>query len=266
METKKYTISELKRIINEASNEFKPVLGKDVEKDNKKINDASYSDSAKKTKAYDGGSRKEKKNILHPTTDNKGMQDLEYDNISDDFKDRVKSQMKGYTSAEAEKMHKNDPFGNAEFNEIKGMDDNHERFQDGKKTAKQIGLTSKHIDKKEFDKLTGNVLENKNIVKLKFKNTVFLSEGHMKTRIPDNYKVDGNKFIMKDKENNEYLVEWNEGSEPKITNFNKINEQENIIMELFNYKRIDSNTTCKTRMNENNAVNDMINKARQLMK
>lgn len=43
------------------------------------------------------------------------MQDLEYDSINKPYNERVKSQMKGYTSKMAEDMHKNDEFGNASF-------------------------------------------------------------------------------------------------------------------------------------------------------
>lgn len=263
MATRNYSVGELRRIVKESSNEFKPVMGKNVESDNKKINDKAYNDMNKETKAYDGGARNEKKNINYPFDDNRGMQDLQYDNMGEDFKKRVKSQMKGYVSADAETKHKNDPYGNAEFNDIKGIEDKSKELQKGKDAAKQIGLTSREINKKDFEDLQKGVFENK-MFTIKFKNTTFLTENHMLSRVPDNFKVEGKKFIMKDKMNNEYLVEWHE--EPIVTHKSKINEQKNRIQELFNYKRSESTTTSQSRVVEESKFSDILGKARALMK
>ena len=86
----------------------------------------------------------------------------------------------------------------------------------------------------------------------------------MLSRVPDNFKVEGRKFIMKDKNNNEFLVEWSE--EPKITNRTKINEQKNRIQELFNYKRSESTTSSQSRLTEETKFSDILGKARKLMK
>lgn len=264
MEVKKYTVSDLRRFIKESANEFKPVMGKDVAKDNQKNNEKAYKDMEKEAKAYDGGV-KEKSNVKHnyPNSDNKGMQDLEYDNMNQEFKERVKSQMKGYTSADAEKKHKNDVFGNADFDEISNMKERHKEMQKGKNKAKEIGLTSREIDKKEFENQSSSVFESKTYV-LKFKNTTFLTEQHMLSKVPDDFKVEGKKFIMKDKLNNEYLVEWQE--EPVIFAKTKINEEQKRIHQLFNYQRKESNTNINTRLNEDKKINDMLGRARALMK
>lgn len=262
---RQYNIGELKKMLAEASKEFKPVLGDNVEKENKKINQDAYSEISKNTKKYDGGAKNESnKKSQYPTTDNRGMQDLAYDNINDQFKERVKSQLKGYVSSDAEKMHKNDEFGNAEFNDIKGMEDAAKAFKDAKVKSKAIGLTSREIDKKEFDKISSNVFESKGMSRLKFKNTVFMTEEHVLSRIPDDFKVEGKTFVVKDKNNNEFLVEWSEN--PKVINKTKINEQKNRVHELFNYKSSNSKTTNEVRLNEDKNVNDMIEKARKLMK
>ena len=251
MSVRQYSVRELRRIISESASEFKPVMGKNVENDNKKINDKAYSEASKKAKSYDGGLTDRKKSNI-PEDDNRGMQDLEYDNISKDFQDRVKSQIKGFTSVDAEKRHSKDEFGNAEFDTI------------GKKIAKEIGLTSSHIDKKAFKDQSHSVYESEKMFKLKFKNTVFLTENHMLSKVPDDFKVNGKKFIMKDKLDNEYIVEWNDT--PSIVNLSKINEEKNRIKELFNYKSNESSTSSKSRLTENNKVNDMLDKARKLMK
>lgn len=263
MATRSYSVSELRKIVKESANEFKPVYGKNVEKDNKEINDKAYKDMEKETKSYDGGARNEKKNINYPFSDNRGMEDLQYNNMNDDFKNKVKSQLKGYVSSDAEKKHKNDPYGNAEFNDIKGIEDKTKELQKGKDVAKQIGLTSREINKKDFEDLQKGVFENK-MFTIKFKNTTFITENHMLSRVPDNFKVEGKKFIMKDKMNNEYLVEWHE--EPIVTNKTKIIEQKNRIQELFNYKRSESNTTNESRLTEDKKFSDILSKARKLMK
>lgn len=263
MATRSYSVSELRKIVKESANEFKPVYGKNVEKDNKEINDKAYKDMEKETKSYDGGARNEKKNINYPFSDNRGMEDLQYNNMNDDFKNKVKSQLKGYVSSDAEKKHKNDPYGNAEFNDIKGIEDKSKELQKGKDVAKQIGLTSREINKKDFEDLQKGVFENK-MFTIKFKNTTFITENHMLSRVPDNFKVEGKKFIMKDKMNNEYLVEWHE--EPIVTNKTKIIEQKNRIQELFNYKRSESNTTNESRLTEDKKFSDILSKARKLMK
>ena len=51
MEVKKYTVSDLRRFIKESANEFKPVMGKDVAKDNQKNNEKAYKDMEKEAKS-----------------------------------------------------------------------------------------------------------------------------------------------------------------------------------------------------------------------
>lgn len=265
MSLKQYSVSELRKLIKESSQEFKPKFGDNVEKDNKKINGEAYKEIAKETNAYDGGVRKdENKKITYPNSDAKGMQDLKYDSISDDFKKRVKSQMNGYVSADAEKEHKNDPFGNAEFKEIEGLEDRAKKMEDLEISSKTNGLTSKHLDKNELKNQTERVYENK-FTRIRFKNTTFVTESHMISRIPDEYKVNGKKFIMEDKNSNEYLVEW-DNEEPKVLNTTKVNEQQARIKELFGYKRMNSNTTCHSRLDENVKIDYMLGKVRKLMK
>jgi hypothetical protein len=260
-----YNVGELRGIIKESSKEFQPVMGTNVEKDNKKINNDAYAEMEKATKDYDGGARNENKDkITYPESDNLGMQDLEYDQINDAFKKRVRSQMKGYTSAEAEKLHKKDPFGNADFKEVENAKERHDAIQKGKLAAKTIGLTSREIDPKDFEKQSQSVFETKKMCQIRFKNTVFMNENHMLSKVPDDFKVEGKKFIMKDKANNEFIVEWSE--EPKVYAKTRINEQQKRIHELFHYKSGKSNTTSTSRLTEDKKVTDMLNRTRQLMK
>lgn len=257
MGIRQYKVGELKKIINESLKEFKPVVGN---KENEKINREAYNDIFKKTKKYDGVKDNSNNSVISQD-DNKGMQDITYDNINDTFKKNAQSQMKGYTSSEAEKNHKNDDFGNAVFTDIQKIGEKAKKFKKGKDTAKEIGLTSRELDKKDFENQTHTVFENK-VKKIKFKKTEFVTESHMLSKIPDELKKDGEKFYVIDKSNNEYLVEWSD--EPKVLNLTKINEQKSRIKELFNYKRPKTDTSLSLRMNEETAIGDMIEKTRKI--
>ena len=271
----KINVGELRRVLNEESkNEFKPVVFGD--KESKQINDKAYSDIKKETENYDGGltNKTQKVGGGINATDNKGMHDLEYDNINKPFKDRVKSQMKGYVSKDAEDKHKNDEFGNADFdkdgkiyNAAKG---HAEAVKKGKDAAVEIGLTGRELNKTEIEKQRETMGESKKIKMLTFKNTQFLSEGHMMTRIPDEYKTEGNKFIMKDSSDNQYLVEWHTTSEPMVTkkpNMTLVNEQKERMKQLWGYKSAEAKTsTSNFRIQEDKEFSDMVNKARKLIK
>ena len=263
-------VGELRRVIKESQNEFKPVVfGAD---ESKKINDKAYSDTKKETEKYDGGLTS-KKNIGGgiSATDNKGMHDLTYDNINKPFQDRVKSQMKGYPSKDAETKHKDDEFGNATFdndgNIYNAAKDHAKAVKNGKDAAVEIGLTGRELNKTEVEKNRKTMGESKKIKMLTFKNTQFISENHMMTRIPDEYKTEGNRFVMKDSADNQYLVEWH-AKEPVVTkkpNMTLVNEQKERMKQLWGYKSAEAKTsTSSFRIQENNEFADMVNKARKL--
>lgn len=266
-------VGELRRALREGKDDFKPVVfGRE---ETKKTNEKAYADIKKEAGAYDGGLTKNdyKAGMGIGNDDNKGMHDLTYDNINKPFKDKVKSQMKGYVSKQAEDLHKDDPFGNADFDKegkiYKDLKKHADAVKKGKDTATEIGLTGRELDKKEVEALDDNVFESRKIRKLTFKNTQFISEGHMLSRVPDEYKKDGNRFIMRDSASNEYLVEWN-ASSPKVTkkiNMSLVNEQKDRMKELWGYRSAYGNrTTSNFRIQENNEFSNMVDKARRLMK
>lgn len=267
----KITVGELRRTLTEA-NEFKPLMFGHEE--SKKINNKSYADTKKETEKYDGGLSNTKKKLGGgiSATDNKGMHDLAYDNISKPFKDRVKSQMKGYVSKDAENKHKDDEFGNATFdkdeNVYNAAKEHAKAVKQGKDTAAEIGLTGRELNKSDIEKNTETMGESKKIKMLSFKNTKFLSEGHMMTMIPDEFKVEGKRFIMRDGSDNEYLVEWT-NKEPNVTkklNMTLVNEQKERIKQLWGYKSSEAKTsTSSFRVQENKEFSDMVKKARKLM-
>jgi len=267
-------VGKLRQFLDEeAENEFKPVVFGN--KETKEINRKAYSDIKKETDKYDGGLTKEKNTVGKGIglDDNKGMSDLTYDNINKPFKERVKSQMKGYFSKENEKLHKDDAKGNVEFDDdeklYKKFKDHAEAVKKGKDTASEIGLTGRELPKKDIEALDDTMFESKKIKKLTFKNMQFISEGHMLSKIPDEYKKDGNKFIMRDSHSNEYIVEWS-GSNPKVTkkvNEMLVNEQKERIKQLWGYKSSESNRlTPSFKIQEDKCFGDMVNKARNLMK
>lgn len=271
---KTLSVASLRKVIreaNEAKNEFKPVYGKDVVSKNKTINADAYKEIEKATKNYDGGVKAPNKEAGAVTpANNRGMSDLEYDSISKPFKDKVKSQLKGYTSKEAEEMHKDEPFGNATFN------DNEEILKHAREAKKEHDKTktdglvgSKY--KKETEDLTQTIGESKKISRIKFKRTEFLSEGHMLSKVPDEYKVKNRRFVMEDSCGNKYIVEWNDEKPivDKCLNERLVSEEINKIKSLYNYRSKDYfvKTTPVSRVNEGkDEFSNMLNRARQLMK
>jgi len=291
MEYKKYKVGDLKERIREniekaksvskksvleakdAKNEFEPVFGKNVPSDNKKINTQAYKDIQKETGDYDGGLTQEKKSLGAVTpANNRGMSDLDYDSISKPFKDKVKSQIKGYVSAEDEKLHKNDEFGNAYYDSDNLSKEIEKHAKDAKKEKDRSmtdGLVSSKY-KDETEKNSDTMFESKKISKIQFKRTQFISEGHMLSKVPDEFKVEGKSFIMKDSVGNEYLVEWTD-KKPNVTKkLNKamVNEEMERIKSLYGYKSKDyfTTTNSQSRINENKEFSDILNKARKLMK
>ena len=276
MGTMRISVGELKRVISESQNEFEPVVFGN--KETKEINKKAYADTKKKIKDYDGGLTDNEKYVNAPgrgigNDDNKGMHDLMYDNENKPFSEKVKSQMKGYASKEAEELHKNDAFGNADFDNkgeiYKALKDHAEQVKKNRDTATEIGLTGRELDKKKVEKLRHPMGEGRKIKKLTFKNTKFISEGHMLSKVPDEYKKNGNKFVMKDSYDNEYLVEWT-NKEPNVTkktNMSLVNEEKKRIKSLWEYRSSEGNrTTPSFRLQENKEVGDMVNRVRELMK
>lgn len=276
---KVYRVGDLRKIIKESAtnNEFKPVYGSGVQDDNKKINRQAYKEIEKETSSYDGGIKDSKPNKKSGTvtpTENSGMSDLEYDGISKPFKEKVKSQLKGYTSAENEKLHKDDDFGNAEFdssNESETFSKHAKELKKEKDKLRGTGLTGNTKDKSEVGKNSETMFESKKMKNIKFKHTEFISEGHMLSKVPDEFKVEGNKFVMSDSEGNSYIVEWHKNESPDVEkriNKKMVNEELNRIKNLYNYRNKDyfKTTNNKNRINENCEFSNMIDKARKLMK
>lgn len=266
MNERVYTIKDIRNLISESVNEFKSKIGDKVESSNKKENTKTYKDAKKRVKDFDGGGNEDKKehNLSDKIDGNKTTLDYALDgNPGTDYKKKVKAQAEGYTSTlEKENgIEKIGDFNNGAYQQFeKAGKEMAKNVEDAKKT----GLTASKAPEGTFKK--DSMYESNKISVLNFKNTTFMNESHMVSRIPDDYKVDGKRFKMKDASDNEFIVEWAEG-EAKILfheNKRKLNEAMNKFHKLTDYKSKNQFTTStsQSRMNESYSFNTILNKAR----
>lgn len=242
---------------------------------------------------------------------NRTTLDYEVDNVDQKYKDRIKAQALGYTSkAEMENgIEKQGDFeGNKDvFDAFKEDSDewkdervkrdhsgivartyDEERFEhdslyekkEGKKKGEPEGWRDpvrrgiwpkEENDEEENNQEKKETNENKNVKTAYFKKTTFLTEGHMMSRIPDEFKVEENVFRMKDKTGNEYLLEWKNGKAEVISHSNKqgMNESIERMKALYGFKASDyyKNTTTASRLSESNeSFTDTLDKARKIIK
>jgi hypothetical protein len=275
MNEEQYIVGKIRSLIKESMQEFEPKIGSGVESGDKKNNKESYKNSEKRAKDYDGGLTDPKKREINKVDDNRTTLDYTFDyDPPKEYKERIKAQAKGYTSKmeEDNKIEKAADFDeNGELYDA--MKKNAEEAEKAKVTSKKAGIRGQNIPDEAF--LKGTMYENrKNMKTLNFKKTTFKNEDHMLSLIPEEYKKEGQSFIMKDKAANEYIVEcanneWTKLCEAKVVKYNndiKAEEQFSRINELFNYKSADyfNQTTPETRMVENTEkVGQMIEEIRK---
>ena len=269
-----FTAGELRALIRESSNEFKAKLGPGVEDGNKSINDKAYKDAKKQAKEYTddlgenvGGKRpKYEKNDFNGTT-----LDHQPENADDNYRKRVKAQALGYTS-EAEMNNGNERTGDFEGNKAiyDGIKASGKEMHKEKEDNCKVGLVGRERPEGYFKK--EEMYESNNKMKtVRFKKTEFLSESLMMQRIPDEFKTQGNVFRMVDKNENEYVVEWNgkKGVVLEHKNANGFNNSIDRMKALMGYKSSDSysNSTPAQRLNENEeSVKSMLDRIRELSK
>ena len=275
---KEFFVKDIKRLIAESSkNEFKPVLGPNVENDNKSNNGKSYKDAEKRAKDYDGGLGKEKEREL-PKKEDFNRTTLDYNpRIEPDknWKEKVEAQAKGYTSkAEEEngieKAAEFDDKGKL-FNQFKNANKEIEKEKNALATS---GLVSSEMDKKGVTNkkptMTESTLKPK---KLLFKHRRFLNESQMLQLIPEEMKKNGQVIHMEDAHNNEYVVECVESKltgtiETHVTSYKnkeKMNEQMNRIQQLFEYNSRNTNgrNVNPSKLNEDVEFMNLMNMTRK---
>ena len=267
-----YKVGDLRRMIAESSQEFKPIIGTGVESDNKKNNDKSYKESEKRAKDFDGGLKAEKEvaNLYRKEDANKTTLDYNPRIEADkDFKEKVEAQAQGYTS-KIEKDNKIEK-GGAEFDNkgriFKQFKDHADELNKQKEDLASSGLVSKNLPKEEKN----TMYEGLKPKRLIFKHTRFINESQMLSRIPEEYKRDGQVIYMKDAVGNEYIVECEKSStgyiETNVKGYNNkeiMNEQISRIEQLMNYTPGNNIASANKnfRINESKAFSDMMNIAR----
>lgn len=239
-----YNVGELRRIIKESANEFKPVIGPEVVSDNKRNNDKSYKDAEKAAKDFDGGLTEPKKGKLPDKMDG-NRTTLGYNprtEVSKEQKENISAQAQGYTS-KLEKDNKIEK-GGAEFdndgNIEKNFEDAEERINAAKEELAKSGLQGSKIKTPKKN----TMFENKSAKRLTFKRTKFINEAQMLARIPEEYKVDGQRIFMKDACDNEYVVECVKSEKSGLIETNVVafkndrlmNEQVDRAFALMDYK------------------------------
>ena len=250
-----YTIGEL--LLNETSNtkqEFDPKIGSGVESSNKKEQEKAVRDITKNAEKLDKDGRREDKPVK-PRVEfpdyNKTTLDVnfEYD-PGKEWKDRVEAQAEGYPSVQNKEKNGYDQSldfeGNKNF--YQARKEMSKDRNDLDTIERESGLKAR-IKKDEIDYSNKTAFnEAKQIKRLKFKNTIFLSESQVLSKVPEDYRVDENRFYMQDKTGTDYLIECK--ADPfgyihmEITNkFNKqaINEELEKMKRLAGYRYSDDN-------------------------
>lgn len=278
MEQISYKVGDLRRLIRESAQEFEPKLGAGVKSDNKRNNEKSYKDAEKAAKDFDGGLKPEKKGEL-PAKEDYNKTTLDYNprtEVSKEQKDNWKAQAKGYTS----KLEEDNGIekGGADFdndgkiyNQIK---DANNKINQEKNALEKSGIQGHNLEIKEKNTMT----ESKKPVakRLNFNHTRFLNEAQMLSRIPEEYKRDGQVIYMNDKAGNEYVVEcalsestgFIETNIVSYKNDKLMNEQIDRINQLFDYKTpaTCAPTSMETRVNESKGFEDLMNLSRSIIK
>lgn len=281
LEARKYTLGELMKVMLKESSEQKPVVGKNVWKDNSQNNVKAVEDIMKQTKEYDDVKEEKRSSNPENITDyNKTTLDVNFSyEPSKDYKERVKAQVQGFPSVENKKIseiEKNDSLdfeGNDEF--YKNNKKKQTEVSDVKIDTKHAGLKSHNLPKENFKDKTIFTNENKKMKRLQY-NKAFLSEEHVLKKVPDDYKVDGNRFMMKDVNGVEYIVECTKDKTidyvytkvVQVINRNAVNEQLERIKQLTNYSssKYFAQSTSESRKKENNMVSESLKKVKELSK
>lgn len=311
LKERRYTLSELKSAIKESS-EFKPKYGMEIPRGDNTDGDKAAKELQKKaSKDQPDAPERDNVDISNNGDYNKSFLDLRFMTEPNQvYKDRVEAQIRGYAGKREFEEHKGDDYGNADFsgneNYLQAAKKRANEFNDDANKIANSGLKSRELEKKglgsekktTFDasgedkhtrrgddnvdnnnKEVTNKAKNLNEKRLKvlnFKKTQFLSESHMLKKIPEEYKTDGNKFIMKDMTGTQYVIECKVDPEfghktlNVVNSYNKdnIREQFDRMKSLYDYKSSNNNSisTVNERKQEDENLSVMLNKMRTILK
>ena len=262
-----YTISELLNEVSNTKQEFKAKIGNGVESSNKREQEKAVRDITKDAEKMDNPRRNQKDKELpavEPNDYNKTTMDVRFEaDAPQSYKDRVRAQALGYPSVQ--NMENNDYAtyldfdGNKDFyNDRKKMSDHRNEIE---KQERESGLKARL--KTATDYSNKSMFENKDYLpkkRLVFKNTMFLSEAQVIKAVPEDYRIDENRFYMQDKTGTDYLVECK--ADPfgyvhveVVNRLNKVevNEELDKMRRLADYRYSDDNKKVK----KSNSVEEM---------
>ena len=270
---KRYTISELRKAIKESATEFKPKLGDGVEDGDKKNNGKAVKDIEKAVSDYDGGVKIVSRQFDKPADRNKTTIDVKFNEVQPgkEWEDRSKANVHGFPSVENEKnsdAKKNESLdyeGNKDFYDWrKELQDDREEETNWKETAGIAG------NKKRSEIFEGKKTET--LKRLKFKRTVFVNEQKAIEKVPEEYKTDGNRFIMMDAQGTEYLMECTKDKEfgymkveaKRRLNESKADEELERMRSLYGYRSSDYYTSADKSIESMNALHESIEHVKEL--
>lgn len=272
MASRTYTIGELKQLIAESAGEkpsdFKPKMFKNgTDQSKQALNKAKNNAKTLGSSLQEGDDIKD---LPARVDDNKTTVHTRVENVpTEKEQETVEAQIKGLPSTLAStKDHNADYSGNERF--LKNLKKDVAEKTEKELIAKTSGLTSKELkDRLEAQTMVKTTNESKHIAVLNFKGTTFLNEEHMISRIPDDYKVDGQRFKMRDASDNEFIVEWNEGEANILSyeNKTKLNESIAKMKRLSNYMSSDQfkKSSPQSRLNETKEFSKILDRTRNIM-
>lgn len=267
-----YTKEELDaQIIRESS--FNAVVGKDVVKTNEKNNAEAVKKTADEVKPYENAEGRKEPEVHKEAAggENRGIDNLQYDRNNEKHQEDAAAQLKGFDSALHEKNHKDEELGNGKRgtdDDVKRSQEKSEKYKDERDREKVQGLVGQTLDAKEVASHTSTMTNENKYKRVRFKNTVFMSEATMQKCIPDDFKQKGLRFEMIDKVGNEFLVEWNGVRAEVISHHNKTALKENLdkMKHLMGYSQADAarGRSNASKINEEKVVNGMFETTRKL--
>ncbi len=272
-----YTISELLNEVSNAKQEFKAKIGDGVESSNKKEQDKAVRDITKDAEKIDNPRRKQTDKVLpaaEPNDWNKTTMDVNFEvDAPKSYKDRVRAQALGYPSVY--NMNNNDYDPSLDFEGNKDFYDDRKKMSDRRNTLdtqeRESGLKARMKTKTDYDNKTmfENSLPKKRLV---FKNTTFLSEEQVLKAVPEDYRVDENRFFMQDRNGTDFLVECK--ADPFgyvhmeiVNSLNKrqVNEELDKMRQLADYSYTDTYKKVKRNCKSTSDLTESLDIVRNLM-
>lgn len=288
LEEKTYRFGEFVRVLSEEAKHSQPGVAIDPQiiKDNAKNNAEFVKETMKQTAEYDNVDvREEKEDEVSNSIDlNKALLDLNYaEEPSDDFKARSKANVHGFPSVENEKSSSAkengglDYEGNKKFYSEKAKASKEQEKKDA--DIRHAGLTAHNLDRSNFERPTAykNESKQRNMKRLTLHGTTFLNETDVLSRIPDDYRKDGNRFMMEDRDGNQYIIECKKDTVldfvharvEGVYNKKKLDEQRSRMNQLAGYRSsIHANNSLNEsqRRAEDATLGDLLNKLRGITK